>query len=128
MVLDVGPAMATFFVDGKLCDGGVAQRTDKAWAAGWCASASSQLRVSASEILIYRKSSLTGRLWFVGLAGRTLLPRGIGLVTGGEAVKLGGAVRGGRLHGHALLVSELVGNWRHGNAQRARAVAGGVPQ
>ena len=37
MVLDVGPAMATFFVDGKLCDGGVAQRTDKAWAAGWCA-------------------------------------------------------------------------------------------
>ena len=36
MVLDVGPAMATFFVDGKLCDGGVAQRTDKAWAAGWC--------------------------------------------------------------------------------------------
>ena len=43
MVLDVGPAMATFFVDGKLCDGGVAQRTDKAWAAGWCAPASSQL-------------------------------------------------------------------------------------
>lgn len=24
-----------FFVDGKLCDGGVAQRTDKHWAAGW---------------------------------------------------------------------------------------------
>ena len=68
------------------------------------------------------------RLRFVGLVGRTLLPRGIGLVTGGEAVKLGGAVRGGRLHGHALLVSELVGNWRHDNAQRARAVAGGVAQ
>eukprot|EP01045_Picozoa_sp_COSAG04_P016390 COSAG04_NODE_1363_length_7079_cov_19.484815_9_plen_127_part_00 len=126
MVLDVGPAMATFFVDGKLCDGGVAQRTDKAWAAGWCA----RLLLPSFEPwhLAYRKSSLTYRLWFVGLAGRTLLPRGIGLVTSGEAVKLGGAVRGGRLHGHALLVSELVGNWRHGNAQRARAVAGGVVQ
>ena len=38
-------------------------------------------------------------------------------------MKLGGVVRGGRLHGHALLVSELVGNWRHDSAQRARAVA-----
>ena len=35
MVIDVGPGMVLFFVDGKLCDGGIAQRTEKQWAAGW---------------------------------------------------------------------------------------------
>jgi hypothetical protein len=35
MILDVGPGMVLFFVDGKLCDGGVTQRTDKHWSAGW---------------------------------------------------------------------------------------------
>lgn len=35
MVLDVGPGMVMFFVDGKLCDGGIDQKTNKEWSAGW---------------------------------------------------------------------------------------------
>jgi len=128
LVLDVGPAMALFFVDGKLCDGGVAQRNDKAWSAGWCTQPnpthpSHGLRSMASRLVL---SDLNCA--YILCECRTLLPRGMGVVSGGAAVKIGGAVRGGRLHGHALLVSELVGNWRHGSAQRARLAASEVAQ
>ena len=84
MIVDVGPGMVLFFVDGKLCDGGVAQRIDKQWSAGW-----------------------------------RLLPPNLGLIRGAkDRVAIGRNVAGGRVHGHALFVSQLVGNWRHGSSSQ----------
>ena len=58
MVIDVGPGMVLFFVDGKLCDGGVAQRTANEWKAGWTLLPYGLGKIRGSEQVCHHQRSL----------------------------------------------------------------------
>jgi hypothetical protein len=86
VIVDAAPGLVLFVVDGKLCDGGVAQKRGWAWLSD-----------------IARSTDLSSA---AGVNGAE--------VGCGAEGCYGGGIVGGRVYRRALRVSELVSNYRSG--------------